>query len=68
MRYRRAFATGATWFFTVNLADRQQDLLTRHITLLREVMHEVKVHHPFEIDAMVVLPELVAPATQMEIP
>ena len=57
MRYRRAFATGATWFFTVNLADRQQDLLTRHITLLREVMHEVKVHHPFEIDAMVVLPE-----------
>ena len=49
MRYRRAFATGATWFFTVNLADRQQDLLTRHITLLRELMHEVKAHHPFEI-------------------
>ena len=57
MRYRRACATGATWFFTVNLADRRQDLLTRHIALLREVMQEVKAQHPFEIVAMVVLPE-----------
>ena len=57
MRYRRACTAGATWFFTVNLADRRQDLLTRHIYLLREVMQEVKAQHPFEIVAMVVMPE-----------
>ena len=57
MRYRRSNVTGATWFFTVNLADRQQDLLTLHIDLLRKVIHKVKARHPFEIIAMVVMPE-----------
>ncbi len=57
MRYRRAIASGACWFFTVNLADRKQDLLIRHIDLLREVIRHVKQHHPFEIIAMVVMPD-----------
>ena len=57
MRYRRANAQGATWFFPVNLADRGHDLLIRHVDLLRDVMREVKNRHPFEIVAMVVLPE-----------
>ena len=57
MRYRRSNVTGATWFFTVNLADRQQDLLTLHIDLLRKVIRKVKARHPFEIIAMVVMPE-----------
>ena len=31
MRYRRADTAGGSYFFTVNLADRQSDLLVRHI-------------------------------------
>jgi len=43
--------------FTVNLANRQQDLLTRQIDLLHEVMRRVQIQHPFEVVAMVVMPE-----------
>ena len=57
MRYRRANTEGGTYFFTVNLADRQSDLLVRHIRDLRAVVQEVKTAHPFSIVAMVVLPE-----------
>ena len=37
MRYRRVQRTGVTYFFTVNLANRQSDLLVREIAALREV-------------------------------
>lgn len=57
MRYRRAMASGACWFFTVNLADRQQDLLIRNIDQLREAIRHVRQQHLFEIVAMVVMPE-----------
>lgn len=57
MRYRRADVAGATYFFTVNLLDRQQTLLTDHISLLRQSLQTVKRRHPFHIDAMVILPE-----------
>jgi putative transposase len=57
MRYRRAVADGATWFFTVNLAERKRDLLVRHIDELRNAVRKVKAGHPFEIVAMVVLPD-----------
>jgi len=57
MRYRRADVAGGTYFFTVNLADRQSDLLVRHWEDLREVIHEVRLAHPFSIVAMVVLPD-----------
>ena len=33
--YRRDKTPGATWFFTLNLANRQSDLLVNHIELLR---------------------------------
>jgi putative transposase len=33
--YRRNFLPGGSYFFTVNLADRQRALLTDHIDLLR---------------------------------
>ena len=56
MRYRRATLAGATYFFTVNLAERQADWLIRNIELLRDVIRRVKSAHPFHIDAMVVLP------------
>ncbi|SUX28710.1 REP-associated tyrosine transposase [Chromobacterium vaccinii] len=57
MRYRRSMAEGGIWFFTVNLADRRQDYLTRHIDVLRQVVRQVRDRHPFEIVAMVVLPD-----------
>ena len=56
--YRRPRTPGASWFFTVNLARRHnQRLLVEHVDLLRTVVRKVKQAHPFEIDAMVVLPE-----------
>jgi putative transposase len=57
MEYRRAQTSGATYFFTVNLADRQADTLVRHIDDLRFVMRAVKLRHAFALLAMVVLPE-----------
>jgi putative transposase len=37
--YRRAWHPGGTYFFTVNLLQREgNDLLTRHIELLRAVV------------------------------
>lgn len=56
--YRRAFVPGGTWFFTVNLLERNNnDLLVREINLLRQTVRAVKQKHPFHIDAWVVLPE-----------
>ena len=57
MYYRRANIPGATNFFTVNLADRKSGLLVENIDLLKESIRQVKIAHPFEIDAMVVLPD-----------
>jgi putative transposase len=57
MRYRRSDATGATFFFTVNLADRTSRLLVEQIGELRTSFRRVRQAHPFEIVAMVVLPD-----------
>jgi putative transposase len=57
MRYRRAWVPGGTYFFTVALADRTRPLLTDHIQLLRQTVADVRLRHPFEILAMVVLPD-----------
>ena len=57
MLYRRANAKGATYFFTVNLADRTSDTLIHHIDDLGAIINKVKEAHPFSIVAMVVLPE-----------
>jgi putative transposase len=56
--YRRVWHPGGTYFFTVNLLQRQgNDLLIRHIDLLREVVTKVRQRHPFVIHGWVVLPE-----------
>ena len=56
--YRRAWYPGGTYFFTVNLLQRQgNDLLTCHIELLRAVVKSVRQRHPFKIHGWVVLPE-----------
>lgn len=57
MRYRRADVAGGTYFFTVDLLDRQQSLLVEYVNVLREVVRNVKSAHPFHIDAMVILPD-----------
>ena len=57
MRYRRALIPGASYFFTVNLADRSARLLVERIADLREVVRDVRRAHPFEIVAWVVLPD-----------
>ena len=55
--YRRDHTPGATWFFTTNLADRQSDLLVRHIDQLREAWRHVPATHPFETLAVCILPD-----------
>ncbi len=56
--YRRLKTPGATWFFTVNLAQRRGSrLLVDQIDRLRGAIRKVKTAHPFEIDAIVVLPD-----------
>ncbi|MFZ6743796.1 REP-associated tyrosine transposase [Undibacterium sp. JH2W] len=56
--YRRAWHPGGTYFFTVNLLKRAgNDLLIRHIDVLREAVRVVRETHPFIIHAWVVLPD-----------
>jgi putative transposase len=55
--YRRNFLAGASYFFTVNLADRGSRLLTDRIGLLRAAFRQTRSRHPFAIDAIVVLPD-----------
>lgn len=55
--YIRPKVSGATIFFTVNLAERGSDLLLREIDILRWSVAEVMARKPFKIDAWVVLPD-----------
>ena len=56
--YRRAWHPGGTYFFTVNLLQRRgNDLLTRHVAVLRETVRAVRKRHPFLIHGWVVLPD-----------
>jgi putative transposase len=55
--YRRAFVPGGCWFFTVNLLERRQRLLVEQIDRLREAIAQTRQRYPFEIDAIVVLPD-----------
>lgn len=48
---------GARWFFTVALAERGSSLLVTEIDRLRDALAATKRERPFEIDAMVVLPD-----------
>jgi putative transposase len=56
--YRRVWHLGGTYFFTVNLQQRNgNDLLVRHIDTLRQVVRAVKTRHNFRIHGWVVLPD-----------
>lgn len=56
--YRRCRVEGGCYFFTVNLLERApNDLLTRHIEVLRDAVAKVRAARPFRVDAWVVLPD-----------
>lgn len=55
--YIRANTAGATYFFTLALQDRSASCLVDHVAALRAAVARVRQRHPFQIDAMVVLPE-----------
>jgi putative transposase len=56
--YRRSRTPGATWFFTVNLAERGANrLLVDHVDRLRGAFQSVRMRHPFRIQAIVILPD-----------
>ena len=57
MQYRRHYHQGASYFLTVNLAERSSDLLIENIDVLRYAFKTVKQKHPFHIDAIVILPD-----------
>ncbi len=56
MQYRRLYQPGARYFFTV-VTENREPLLIVHIERLRAAFHLCLSRYPFEIDAIVVLPE-----------
>ncbi len=57
MNYRRAKTSGGTYFFTVVTHNRRKFLCEPdNIVILRSVLKNVMVRHPFVIDAMVIMP------------
>ena len=57
MQYRRHRQAGGSYFITINLLNRKSQLLIEHIDVLRQAFARVKQRHPFQIPAIVVLPE-----------
>jgi len=57
VKYRRCNIPGGTYFFTVNLHDRQSNYLTTHIKQLGDAFRHVKSIHPFKTIAMAILPD-----------
>jgi len=57
VRYRRASTSGGTFFFTVVTFARRPLFDARGVELLRQALREVKRRHPFQMEAVVVLPD-----------
>jgi putative transposase len=55
--YCRAYVPNGCWFFTVNLLQRRQTLLVDHADELRRAFAETRGKYPFDIAAIVVLPD-----------
>ena len=56
--YRRQYIPGASWFFTVNLAERKGNrLLVDNIDLLRDSFACIKRKRQFDMDAVVIMPD-----------
>jgi len=65
--YRRNFICGGSFFFTANLAERRLRLLVDTIDLLRQAFRHVRRRRPFDIEAIVVLPDHLIPAKAAEL-
>jgi putative transposase len=50
MQYRRAKHKGGSYFFTVNLAERKNTLLTDHIDYLRIAIKQVQQKYPVAVE------------------
>ena len=57
VRYRRNFLQGGCYFFTVTLTDRRSTALVDHIDALRAAFRAGRRERPFDIDAIVILPD-----------
>ncbi len=57
VRYRRHRLAGGSYFFTVNLKNRQLQWLTQQIDDLQSCFQSVQKKHPFTTDAIVILPD-----------
>ena len=55
--YRRNRVPGGTYFFTVNLLERDSDILITEVHALRQAVSKVRATRPFHIDAWVILPD-----------
>jgi putative transposase len=55
--YRRVWVPGGTYFFTVNLLERDRSLLVDHVTALRTAFQFTRSVRPFDVVAIVVLPD-----------
>ena len=56
--YRRFYLPGATWFFTVNIVQRDDNrLLLDNIDVLRMAFRTVMARWPFAMQAVVILPD-----------
>jgi putative transposase len=56
VRYGRNFVPGATYFFTVALADRSSSMV-HHVSALRTAFRVARHERPFAIEAIVILPD-----------
>ena len=57
-KYRRNFVPGGTYFFTV-VAHHRRPFLTTELArrCLREAIDKIRLRHPLQIDAFVLLPD-----------
>ena len=55
--YRRYYVPGGSYFFTVALVDRRSDALVRHVDHLRAAFRVVMRDFPFEMPAVVIMPD-----------
>src|SRR4051794_12387910 len=55
--YRRAWVPGGTYFFTVNLLERNRRLLVDRVDLLRIAFAQARARRHFDVLAVVVLPD-----------
>ena len=66
MKYRRAFIPGGSFFFTLVTEQRRPLLASAEaVDILRMAFRVVRSAHPFELDAMVVLPDPLSPTSPM---